>query len=64
MGFRVERVRNDVLDATYFERQTWTERAVDPFGRESVFERTGYKSLRFTISKTYPELELMNHREA
>jgi hypothetical protein len=60
MGFRLERVRNDALEATYHERFTWTERNVDPFGREFAFERTEYKSLRFILSKNYPELELID----
>jgi len=60
MGFRLERIRNDALEATYHERFAWTERNVDPFGREFSFERTEYKSLRFILSKHYPELELID----
>lgn len=60
MGFRIDRVRNDTLEATYHERFSWTERSVDPFGREFAFERSEYKSLRFIISKNYPELELID----
>jgi len=60
MGFRVEKSRNDALEAVYYERFTWTEHSVDPFGRESAFERTEYKSLRFVLSRNYPELELID----
>jgi hypothetical protein len=60
MGFRIEKIRNDALEATYHERFTWTECTVDPFGRESAFERTEYKSLRFILSRSYPELELID----
>jgi hypothetical protein len=60
MGFRVERIRNDKLEATYHEKLTWTERNVDPFGREFSFERIEYKSLRFILSRNYPELELID----
>ena len=60
MGFRVERTRNDAIEAVYHQRFTWTERNVDPFGRESAFERTEYKSVRFVLSKNYPELEVID----
>ena len=60
MGFRIERVRNDSLEATYYERFSWTENIVDPFGRESSFERSGYKSVHFVLSKKYPEIELID----
>lgn len=60
MGFRIERVRNDSLEATYYERFTWRESLVDPFGRESSFERSGYKSVHFVLSKRYPEVELID----
>jgi len=60
MGFRIERTRNDAIEAMYHERFTWTERNVDPFGREFAFERTEYKSVRFVLSRNYPELELID----
>jgi hypothetical protein len=60
MGFRLEKTRNDSLEAVYHERFTWTERNVDPFGREFAFERVEYKSLRFILAKKYPELELVD----
>lgn len=44
MGFRIEKIRNDALEATYHERFTWIECTVDPFGRESAFERTNTKA--------------------
>jgi len=60
MGFRIERTRNDALEAMYHERFTWTEHNVDPFGREFAFERVEYKSLRFILARNYPELELID----
>jgi hypothetical protein len=60
MGFRIEKARNDAIEAIYHERFTWTERNVDPFGREFAFERTEYKSVRFALSRNYPELELID----
>ena len=58
MGFRIERLRRESVEATYFERFSWIDRTIDPFGRETSVERTDYKSLRFYIGKQFPELEL------
>jgi hypothetical protein len=60
LGFKVERVRSESVEANYYERFSWTESGVDPFGREFSFERVGYKSIRFTLSKNYPELEVVD----
>jgi len=60
MGFRVERIRRESVEATYYERYSWIEQTVDPFGRESGVERSGYKSVRFSISREFPELELVD----
>lgn len=60
MGFKVEKVRSETVDASYYERFSWTESGVDPFGREFSFERVGYKVVRFTLSKNYPELEVID----
>lgn len=60
LGFRLERARKEVLEATYYERFSWTDQVVDPFGGESAIERVGYKTVRFSISKDYPHLELVD----
>ncbi len=60
MGFKVEKVRSETVDASYYERFSWIESGVDPFGREFSFERVGYKVVRFTLSKNYPELEVID----
>jgi hypothetical protein len=60
MGFKVEKVRNETVDASYYERFSWTESGVDPFGREFSFERVGYKVIHFTLSRNYPELEVVD----
>ena len=52
MGFRIERARNDAIEAVYHQRFTWTERNVDPFGRESAFERTEYKAYALSFPET------------
>ena len=48
------------MDASYYERFSWTESGVDPFGREFSFERVGYKVIHFTLSRNYPELEVVD----
>jgi hypothetical protein len=60
MGFKVEKIRLDSVKANYYERFCWTESGVDPFGREFSFERVSYKAVRFTLSKNYPELEVID----
>ncbi len=60
MGFKVEKIRLDSVVANYYERFSWTESGVDPFGREFSFERVNYKTIRFTLSKNYPELEVVD----
>jgi hypothetical protein len=60
MGFKVEKIRTESVDASYYERFSWIESGVDPFGREFSFERVGYKVVRFTLSKNYPELQVID----
>lgn len=60
MGFKVEKIRLDSVEANYYERFSWTESGVDPFGREFSFERVSYKAVRFTMSKNYPELQVID----
>lgn len=60
MGFKLERVRKEKLEATYHERFDWIERTIDPFGREFAVERTTYKSVRFSMSRQYPQLEVID----
>jgi hypothetical protein len=60
MGFRIERIRRETLEAVYYERFNWTDQTIDPFGTVSAFERTSYKTLRFSMSKVFPELELID----
>ena len=60
MGFKITRVRQDSIQASYYERFAWTESGVDPFGREFSYERESYKVVRFVLSKNYPELEIID----
>lgn len=60
MGFKVARIRQDSIQANYYERFAWTESGIDPFGREFSFERESYKTIRFVLSKKYPELEIID----
>ncbi len=47
-GFIVERVRDDFVEAKYFERLQTIERLIDPFGRESEIDRVQYLQINFT----------------
>lgn len=60
MGFRLERVRKERIEAVYYERFSWTDQRVDPFGVESAIERIDYKTVRFSVSKEYPQLEFVD----
>jgi hypothetical protein len=59
-GFKIARVRHDSIQASYYERFTWTDSGVDPFGREFSYDRQTYKVVRFILSKNYPELEIID----
>ncbi len=60
MGFKVMKVRQDSVQANYYERFAWTESGTDPFGREFSYHRESYKIIRFSLSKKYPELEIID----
>jgi hypothetical protein len=60
MGFKVTRVRQDSVQANYYERFAWTESGTDPFGREFSYDRESYKVVRFSFSNNYPELEIID----
>lgn len=47
-GFIVERVRDNFVEARYFERLQTVERLIDPFGRESEIDRVQYLQINFT----------------
>src|SRR5690606_2588959 len=62
-GFVIERVRRDSIEARHVQRIDSTEVVVDPFGRETSFERVSYAQISFTIDSSLACLELRNgHR--
>lgn len=62
-GFILKRVRDNALDASYVERINFQEIVVDPFGRESVFDRVSYKTVDFSFTSAAPTVTIRNtHR--
>lgn len=57
-GFIIDRIRDDSLEARYIERVAFTESLTDPFGNNFTINRLEYRVADFTLSKTFPELEL------
>jgi hypothetical protein len=57
-GFVVDRVRDEYLEARYFERISFQQSVSDPFGNTFVVERLDFRVVDFTLTKTFPELEL------
>jgi hypothetical protein len=57
-GFVVDRIRDEYLEARYFERVSFQQSITDPFGKTFVVERLEFRQVDFTITKTFPELEL------
>lgn len=59
-GFVLEQTRENLISGSYYERLSRVERIVDPFGRESVFERLEYRRSEFLITDAYYGLEIVN----
>lgn len=59
-GFAIERIRDDFIEGRYIEKYVYQEVIVDPFGKEEVIERTGYRSTNFTLFAQPPYIELRN----
>lgn len=59
-GFAIERVRDDFIEGRYIEKYIYQEVNSDPFGKEEVIERTGYRSTDFTLFAQFPYIELRN----
>ncbi|MBS3021650.1 hypothetical protein DJFAAGMI_04424 [Comamonas sp. PE63] len=57
-GFAIERVRDDFIEGRYIEKYTYQELNSDPFGKEEVIERIGYRSTGFTLFAQFPYIEL------
>lgn len=59
-GFVIERVRDDFIEGRYIEKYIYQETISDPFGKEEVVERTGYRTTDFTLFSQFPYIELRN----
>lgn len=59
-GFAIERVRDDFIEGRFIEKYVYEEVLADPFGKEEVIERTGYRSTDFTLFSQFPYIELRN----
>lgn len=59
-GFIIDKIRSGELSARYIEKITYTDTITDPFGNETVFDRTEYRESAFTVSNESPTLELIN----
>lgn len=59
-GFAIERVRDDFIEGRYIEKYIYQEVNSDPYGKEEVIERIGYRSTDFTLYTQYPYIELRN----
>lgn len=59
-GFAIERVRDDFIEGRYIEKYIYQEVNSDPYGKEEVIERIGYRSTDFTLFTQYPYIELRN----
>lgn len=59
-GFLIDRVRDDFVEARFFQKASYTATIVDPFGRESNYEHLHYTCCEFMASCIQPGLELLN----
>ena len=57
-GFILTRARENLIEAKYVEKSSFDEIVRDPFGNESINNRTLYKEVNFTCSIDYPQIEL------
>ncbi|WP_122499494.1 hypothetical protein [Pseudomonas viridiflava] len=59
-GFFVDKMRDELIEARYFEKISFTETITDPFGNETTFDRIEYREASFRITESQPTLELIN----
>jgi hypothetical protein len=59
-GFIVDRVRDNLIYGRYIEKICYQETLIDPFGAQSVFDRTEYRQLEFTLFSEFPHIEFQD----
>jgi hypothetical protein len=57
-GFTIERIREDFLTGRFIEKYVYEEINSDPFGKDEVIERIGYRSTDFTLYSQFPHIEI------
>lgn len=59
-GFVLDRVRDDYVEARFFEKVEYDDTVVDPFGGESSFHRVEFRKCEFKAALVGPGLELVD----
>jgi hypothetical protein len=59
-GFVIDRVRYEFIEARYIERIDYSEKIVDPFGKELSFDRIEFRQCEFQATNEDPGLELID----
>jgi len=59
-GFQLKEKRREQIAGAYVERTERIERAVDPFGGVSEFPVVEFRTVDFSLSTSYPGLEVRN----
>lgn len=59
-GFAVERIRDNFVEGRFIEKYAYQEINSDPFGKEEIIERTGYRSTDFILNDNFPHIEIKN----
>lgn len=57
-GFVIDRVRENFVEARYFERIEYKDSVIDPFGKELLFDRVEFRKSAFRVSSSQPSIEL------
>ena len=59
-GFAVERIREDFIEGRFIEKYAYQEINSDPFGKEEMIDRVGYRSTEFTLYSQFPHVQIKN----
>lgn len=59
-GFTIDRIRDNFIEGRYIEKYTYQELLANPFGKEELIERTGYRSTDFILFSNFPHIQLKN----
>lgn len=58
-GFVLDRVRADIIEGKYFERNIVHGLSADPFGNEFQYDRIEFEQWQFRLTETQPGFELI-----